>query len=348
MSFPEGLIAQVDRDGNSTYQAPAGADLAASESAIQLTEGNANDSRQRKEVKKKWWQSVCKCFAPAVPPDEGGNELREVNAGGGWSKPPPGDAHAHNGDANISAESSHEANSADHSYDQSPGVGTSGALPLTGVQSGGGSPGYHFPGALLPPKRVSHKVTLILDLDETLVHSSFKPVAGADWVVPVEVDGTVHRVFVCKRPGLDAFMKRVAEQFEVVIFTASLDKYANPVLDLMERNAPRSVHFRLFREHCVLTNGALVKDLTRMGRDVRKCIIVDNSPASYLLQPENAIPISSWFDAPNDQQLLLMLPWLQRMQHQDDVLPVLQDMRKVMDAYHGNLQSPMDMPYHTP
>ena len=48
-----------------------------------------------------------------------------------------------------------------------------------------------------------------------------------------------------------------------------------------------------------------------MGREPRKCIIVDNSPASYLLQPENAIPISSWFDAPNDQQLLLMLPWLQ-------------------------------------
>ena len=47
------------------------------------------------------------------------------------------------------------------------------------------SPGYHFPGALLPAKRVSHKVTLILDLDETLVHSSFKPVPGADWVVPV-------------------------------------------------------------------------------------------------------------------------------------------------------------------
>ena len=57
-------------------------------------------------------------------------------------------------------------------------------------------------------------------------------------------------------------MKRVAELFEVVVFTASLDKYANPVLDLLERNVPRSVHHRLFREHCVLTNGALVKDIT--------------------------------------------------------------------------------------
>lgn len=55
--------------------------------------------------------------------------------------------------------------------------------PATGIMAGGGSPGYHFPGALLPTKRVPHKVTLILDLDETLVHSSFKPVPGADWVV---------------------------------------------------------------------------------------------------------------------------------------------------------------------
>ena len=59
---------------------------------------------------------------------------------------------------------------------------------------------------------------------------------------------------------------------------------------------------------CLLT---IATRAQRMGREPRKCIIVDNSPASYLLQPENAIPISSWFDAPNDQQLLLMLPWLQ-------------------------------------
>ena len=132
---------------------------------------------------------------------------------------------------------------------------------------------------LLPAKLVPFKITLILDLDETLVHSSFKPVPGADWVVPVEIDGTVHRVFVCKRPGLDNFMRRVsliiseisndivlqvAKMFEVVVFTASLDKYANPVLDLLERSAPKSVHFRLFREHCVFTNGVLVKDLTRL------------------------------------------------------------------------------------
>lgn len=55
----------------------------------------------------------------------------------------------------------------------------------------------------------TQQITLVLDLDETLVHSSFKPVPNADFVVPVEVDGIVHRVFVCKRPGVDEFMKKV-------------------------------------------------------------------------------------------------------------------------------------------
>ena len=83
------------------------------------------------------------------------------------------------------------------------------------------------------------------------------------WQVTLtEVDGSRNRVFVRKRPGLDFFMKRVAEMFEVVVFTASLDYYANPIIDLIERAAPRSVHFRLFREHCVPINDALVKDMS--------------------------------------------------------------------------------------
>mmetsp|Transcript_16104 Transcript_16104/g.40571 ORF Transcript_16104/g.40571 Transcript_16104/m.40571 type:complete len:308 (+) Transcript_16104:224-1147(+) len=190
-------------------------------------------------------------------------------------------------------------------------------------------------GYLLPEKSPGDpKVTLVLDLDETLVHSSFKPVPNADFVVPVEVDGTVHRVFVCKRPGVDAFMKTVGELFEVVVFTASLDKYANPVLDLLDRN--KSVHYRLFREACVMAEGSLVKDLNRLGRDVRKCIIVDNSPTSYLLHPQNAVAISSWFDDPTDTQLYTLLPWFVASAKDDDVVPGLALLQAEMNANGGN------------
>lgn len=86
-------------------------------------------------------------------------------------------------------------------------------------------------GYLLPQKCIPAKITLILDLDETLVHSSFKPVANADFVVPVEVDGTVHRVFVSKRPGVDAFMKRVRTCPNTIANPAA-SKLCRPLADM--------------------------------------------------------------------------------------------------------------------
>ena len=65
---------------------------------------------------------------------------------------------------------------------------------------------------------------LVLDLDETLVHSSFKPVANPHYILPVEIEGVIHSVYVMKRPGCDEFLQRVGRCYEVVIFTASLAK----------------------------------------------------------------------------------------------------------------------------
>ena len=65
------------------------------------------------------------------------------------------------------------------------------------------------------PKSRAGKMCLALDLDETLVHSSFSPVSNADYVIPVTIEDVVHNVFVIKRPGVDQFMKKVGEHFEV-------------------------------------------------------------------------------------------------------------------------------------
>jgi len=171
---------------------------------------------------------------------------------------------------------------------------------------------------LLPPSpRSAHQKTLVLDLDETLVHSSFKPIAGADFIIPVEIDDQIHQVYVLKRPGVDQFLKRMGEFYEVVVFTASLAKYADPVLDLLDKY--KVVKVRLFREACVHHKGNYVKDLGRMGRDIRKIIILDNSPASYMFNPENAVPVESWFDDPNDNELIELIPILESMSRAEDV-----------------------------
>lgn len=83
-----------------------------------------------------------------------------------------------------------------------------------------------YAGNLLPPLKPesAHKKCLVLDLDETLVHSSFKPIPKPDFIIPVEIDRVVHHVYVLKRPYVDEFLQRAAKHYEIVIFTASLAK----------------------------------------------------------------------------------------------------------------------------
>ncbi|SAL99810.1 hypothetical protein [Absidia glauca] len=163
---------------------------------------------------------------------------------------------------------------------------------------------------------------LVLDLDETLVHSSFKVTPQADFVVPVEIDGSYHNVFVLKRPGVDAFMKRMGELYEVVVFTASLSKYANPVLDTFDIH--RAVQHRLFRESCFYYKGTYVKDLSQLGRQLNQVIILDNSPASYIFHTANAVPVSSWFNDPHDSELFDLIPFLEDLATSvDDITDIL-------------------------
>ena len=71
-------------------------------------------------------------------------------------------------------------------------------------------------------------------------------------------------VYVLKRPHVDRFLAAVAERFEVVVFTASLGKYADPLLDLLDPAG--TVRWRLFREACVPYEGSYVKDLRCVWR----------------------------------------------------------------------------------
>ena len=89
----------------------------------------------------------------------------------------------------------------------------------------------HFDDVL--PENATKKC-LALDLDETLVHSSFQPVKCASFTIPVNIDGVVHNVYVIKRPGVDEFLQRMSKYYEIIIYTASLSKYADPLLDVLD------------------------------------------------------------------------------------------------------------------
>jgi len=170
---------------------------------------------------------------------------------------------------------------------------------------------------LLPPKN-SKKKTLVLDLDETLVHSQFMEFSDkSDLVIQIEIENEIHDIHVKVRPGVKEFLEKMDKIYELVVFTASISKYADPLLDLIDKKG--YCPYRLFREHCTLINTTFVKDLQRLGRDIKNIIIVDNSPVSYALHPENGLPILTWFEDKSDRELYKITPILQFLSSVPDV-----------------------------
>lgn len=118
-----------------------------------------------------------------------------------------------------------------------------------------------------------------MDLDETLVHSSFKHTSEANIVVSLEIDGRRGEVFVKVRPGVEQFLELMNQYYEIIIFTASREKYAGPLMDILDdRNLCSG---RLFRDSCTDYQGMYVKDLSKLGLDLKDIVIIDNSPTAY-------------------------------------------------------------------
>ena len=176
---------------------------------------------------------------------------------------------------------------------------------------------------LLSPKTCTKK-TLVLDLDETLVHSQFFPFPiKSDVILKINIQEQVQDIHVLIRPGVQTFLQRLSKLYEIVIFTASVSKYADPLLDILDKDNYCS--FRLFREHCTMIGVTFIKDLNKLGRDLKDVIIVDNSPLSYSFNKENGIPILTWFSDKNDKELVNLIPILEFLSGVNDVRDYIKD-----------------------
>lgn len=184
-------------------------------------------------------------------------------------------------------------------------------------------------GAVIPPKDPSApRNTLVLDLDETLVHCSTEFMPDAEISFPVMYNGDEYSVYARKRPFLEAFLAVVSDLFEVIVFTASQQVYADRLLNIIDPSGTIFSH-RVFREACVNVEGNYLKDLTVLDRDLSSTVIMDNSPQAFSRHPDNGIPITSWFDDPEDAELQYIVPFLRQLAGAADVRPLIREKFKL-------------------
>ncbi|XP_055515017.1 CTD nuclear envelope phosphatase 1-like isoform X2 [Leucoraja erinacea] len=136
------------------------------------------------------------------------------------------------------------------------------------------------------------KKILVLDLDETLIHShhdgvlkpTVRPGTPPDFMLKVLVDRQPIRFFVHKRPHVDFFLEVASQWYELVIFTASMEIYGAAVADKLDNNK-KILNRRYYRQHCTLELGSYVKDLAAIHNDLSSIVILDNSPSAYRSHP---------------------------------------------------------------
>eukprot|EP00826_Nyctotherus_ovalis_P022032 TRINITY_DN17212_c0_g1_i1.p1 TRINITY_DN17212_c0_g1~~TRINITY_DN17212_c0_g1_i1.p1 ORF type:complete len:151 (+),score=22.71 TRINITY_DN17212_c0_g1_i1:294-746(+) len=138
------------------------------------------------------------------------------------------------------------------------------------------------------------------------------------------------------RPGAHEFLQLMAEHFEVVIFTAGVKSYADWVL--REINADRFINHKLYRQHTTVTGTFFVKDLSRLGRDLRRVIIVDNVAESFQLQPFNGIMIKTWVGDKSDTALLELAPILREI-----AVRKVEDVRDTLKSFSEQIQRQSEM-----
>lgn len=156
---------------------------------------------------------------------------------------------------------------------------------------------------------------LILDLDETLIHSTteYQLLNDFDFKIEFENDTTF---FVRKRPNLDVFLKYVFNNFKVAIWTASTEKYAKSILEKCNVNVS-NLEFLWTREKCIIVDNNVLKNLSDTNFDLKDILIVDDIEETATNNPENLILIKPYFYG-KDNELLKLIEYLERIKNEPD------------------------------
>ncbi|KAJ1929472.1 mitochondrial inner membrane protein required for protein import [Tieghemiomyces parasiticus] len=169
---------------------------------------------------------------------------------------------------------------------------------------------------LLPdplPEPYQRPYTLLINLDETLVHTSW------------DVD---HGWRTAKRPGVDYFLGYLSKFYEIVLFTTQPSYAAMPIIEKLDPYG--YIMYHLYRESTRYEDGVYLKDITKLNRDPAKVVALDSNPAAYARQPRNLVALKPWKGDPEDTYLTDIMPFLEYLAMSD-----VPDVRGVLDYYQG-------------
>jgi len=192
--------------------------------------------------------------------------------------------------------------------------------------------------------------TLILDMDETLIHAeilpeSAKPIKDVDFTITLknknEESGReeTYIVYVKIRPFYDEWMETLANFYEIVVFTAAEQDYADAILDILDTE--NLINHRLYRQHCInIEDTYFVKDLRIIqDRELSNMVLVDNSIISMAFNIDNGIPVAPFFRwTKNDEELLFLHSYLYELFHIDDVRDHNRNKFKLQEIQDGKIQ----------
>ena len=150
------------------------------------------------------------------------------------------------------------------------------------------------------------KFTLVLDLDETLIHlRQKKDVINIKNDVNIKInnksdyfydnyDKNNNKYLLQFRVGLFSFLTILKPFYELISFTSASKEYADVIINEIEKKRKFFDH-KFYREHCVIYKDTFVKDISRIGRDIKKIIIIDNNERNFVLNKENGIKIAPYY-----------------------------------------------------
>lgn len=159
-----------------------------------------------------------------------------------------------------------------------------------------------------PPEPYKRPLTLVLTLEDLLIHSEWTQKGG--WKT-------------AKRPGVDYFLGYLSQYYELVLFSSNYMMFGEKIVEKLDP-LHAYITYQLYKEHCLYKDGSHIKDLSKLNRDISKVLIIDVDEESIKLQPENAIKLPKW-EGKADDELIKLIPFLEYLATQQvkDVRPIL-------------------------